>query len=139
MLNLQSIYFGQRHKDFDFKDYDLIRKIARLALKHQRQCVNSCNGEGFVNGQHYYNGAIDDYARRTYGQSTKSAYIDDSEVMIFDQEAEKIEEKINKIIYQFNMDKYALWRVKPFTVEYQGDPRGATVKLYYEGDYIDLY
>jgi hypothetical protein len=138
MLNLQSVYFGQKHKDFDNKDYDIIRKVSRLAKKHQQQCVNSCNGEGFVNGQRYYSGMIDDYAQRTYGQNVKSAYFDDSEESIFDIEAGKIEDKINKLVYQFNYKKYALWRVKPLKIEYQGDPRGNTVKLFYENDYIEL-
>ena len=41
-------------------------------------------------------------------------------------EASKIEEKIKKMLtFQFK-------------VEFQGDPRGATVKLYYEGCYIEL-
>lgn len=133
MLNLQSIYFGQKHKDFDYKDYDLIRKVARLAHRHQQQAVNDCNGEGFVNGQHYYSGNIDDWARREYGQGVKSAYIDNSEETVFNKEMEKIEERINKIIEQHATFTKGL----KFAVEYQGDPRGNTVKLYYEGDFIE--
>jgi hypothetical protein len=145
MLNLQSIYFGQKHKDFTVEDYDLIRKVARLAHKHQAQATNDCNGEGFVNGQHYFNGNIDDWARREYGQNVKSAYIDDSEETIFTKEMEKIEEKINKIIEEYNHKKlfpdrvYTYKKNLPyFGVEFQGDPRGNTVKLYYEGDFIEL-
>ena len=141
MLNLQSIYFGQKHADFDYKDFDVIKKISRLAKKHQRQCVNSCNGVGYVNGQCYYNGTIDDWARREYGQSVKSAYLDkDCEESVFDNEAGKIEDKINKLIDEMHNDPrrrkflgQIIWKV-----EFQGDPRGATVKLYYEGDYIEL-
>ena len=128
MLNLQSIYFGQKHANFDNKDYDLIRKISRLAKKHERQAVNNCNGEGFVNGQHYYCGRIDDYAKRQYGFGVKSAYIDNNEETIFYKEMEKIEKRINKLIKDNTM----------FKIEYQGDPRGNTVKLHYEGDFIEL-
>lgn len=122
---LQAIYFGQKHADFDYKDYAIIQRIARLSKKHQRQCENSCNGQGVVNGQIYYNGSIDDYAKRTYGYNVKSAYVNDDE-SIFDVEAGKIEDKINRLIKDTR-----------FKVEYQGDPRGYTVKLYYEGDFIN--
>jgi len=128
MLNLQSIYFGQRHPDFSYRDYEIIGKIRRLAFKHNRQAANDCNGEGFVNGVHYYAGGIDDYARRAYGQGVKSAYIDDSEETIFYKEMLKIEVKIETIIAENPI----------FKAEFQGDPRGATVKLYYAGDYIEL-
>jgi hypothetical protein len=128
MLDLQSVYFGQKHLSFDYKDFDLIKKVQRLARKHHRQAENDCNGEGFVNGQHYYTGNIDDYARREYGQGVKSAYIDNSEESIFYKEMEKLEDKINNLV-KSNLN---------FKVEYQGDPRGNTVKLYYEGDFIEL-
>jgi len=129
MLDLQSVYFGQKHKDFSYEDYDLIRKIARLAKKHQRQSENACNGIGYVGSQVYYNGSIDDYAKRTYGQNVKSAYLtEDCEETIFNQEAGRIEDKIKELI----KDK------RNFVVEFQGDPRGATVKLTYEGEYIEL-
>lgn len=128
MLNLQSIFFGQRHLSFDYKDFDIIKKISRLAHKHQIQATNDCNGEGFVNGQHYYGGNIDDWAKRQYGENVKSAYIDNTEETIFYKEMDKIEEKINNLI-----------KDNPkFKVEYQGDPRGNTVKLCYEGDFIEL-
>lgn len=138
MDTLQAIYFGQRHKDFDYKDYELTQQVKRLAKKHQRQCENSCNGYGIVKGQRYYGGQIDDYAKREYGFDVKSAYKDNPEYNIFDIEIDKIEEKINKLVYQFNMDKYALWKVKPLTIKYQRDPRGLTVKVFYEDDFIVL-
>ena len=138
MLNLQSVYFGQKHKDFDLKDYDLIRKIQRLARKHQRQAVNDCNGEGFVNGQHYFVGNIDDWARREYGQGVKSAYIDNTEETIFTQEMGKIEDKIMWLCGYTTIKPIQKVRETKFTVEFQGDPRGNTVKLYYEGDFIEL-
>lgn len=128
MLNLQSIYFGQKHPDFDYVDFQLVRKISRLAKKHHRQAENSCNGVGVVNGQVYYGGAIDDYAKRQYGYGVKSAYTTDDELDIFTLEQDKIEDKINALL----KDK------GKFRVEYQSDPRGLTVKLYYENDFIEL-
>ena len=129
MLNLSSIYFGQKHKQFDYRDFDIIKRISRLARKHQAQAVNECNGVGYVKGQCYYMGGIDDYAKRTYGQNVKDAYLDKNcETNVFDKESERISDKIDSVIK--NNTK--------FKVEYQGDPRGNTVKLYYEGDFIEL-
>lgn len=138
MLDLQSVYFGQKHKDFDYRDFDLIKKIQRLARKHQRQCENGCNGVGYVNSQCYYSGTIDEWSKREYGANVKSAYIDNTEESIFDKEARKIEEKIVREMDSLNQTKYVLWLAKPFKVKLQGDPRGNTVNLYYEGDFIEL-
>lgn len=138
MLNLQSIYFGQRHLNFGDVDYDVIKKISRLVKKHQRQCENACNGNGYVKGDFYYTGKIDDWAKREYGQNVKDAYINATENTIFDYEIEKIENSIAKIMDNLNQSKYALYRVKPLKLEFQHDPRGNTVKLIYENDYIEL-
>ena len=140
MLDLQSVYFGQKHKNFDYQDFDLIIKIQRLARKHQRQCENSCNGVGYVNGQVYstalsYGQEPGEYEKREYGYNVKSAYINkDNEDCIFDIEAGKIEDRINTLIKEANKKKDK----DMFFVEFQGDPRGATVKLFYDGDYIEL-
>jgi len=144
MLDLQSIYFGQKFKEVDFKDLELIKKVKRLASKHQKQCTNACNGCGIVKGQMYYNGLsygqqAGDYEKREYGYDVKSAYINaENEEDIFNIEQDKIQEKIYKLVDQFNNDKYALWSDKPLKVAFQGDPRGNTVKLTYCNDYIDL-
>jgi len=138
MLDLQSVYFGQKHKDFSYEDYDLIRKIARLAGKHQSQAVNDCNGEGYVDSQVYYCGSIDDYAKRKYGQNVKSAYLTkDGKVTIFNQEAGRIEDKIKELL-KTRILCDVVNNYGRFKVEFQGDPRGATVKLTYEGEYIEL-
>lgn len=125
MDTLQAIYFGQKHADFDYKDYAILQRIARLSKKHQQQCVNSCNGYGIVKGQIYYGGQIDNWAKREYGFSVKSSYIKD-DLSIFDVEIDKIEAKINH-----------LTKDTKFTVEYQHDPRGYTTKLFYESDFIN--
>ena len=125
MLNLQSIYFGQKHPNFDYKDYDLIRKISKLAHKHHKQAENDCNGEGWVKNKFY----------RCDG-SVKGAYLADNETTIFSAEMDTIEDKITKLLMGAK-DKPGYCYGK-FTVEFQYDPRGHTVKLYYEGDFIEL-
>lgn len=116
--------------------------IRRLALKHQRLAAMSCNGQGVIRGQAYYNGTIDDYARRTYGQGVKSAYVGgqymtdtsgksywvDGEDTVFDVESDKAADKI-----------MALCKKIGFDVEFQGDPRGATVKLAYKGRNVEIF
>jgi len=113
MLNLHSVYFGQKHPDFDYKDMDIIKRVGRLARKHHRQAENDCNGEGYIKGEFYR-------------CDNEKAYINDETV--FYLEGLKIANKIRAIVN--NTEK--------FTVEFQGDPRGNTVKLDYEGDFVDL-
>ncbi len=116
MLDSTSIFFGQKHPEFGFEDFNITKKISRLAKKHQRQCTNDCNGEGVVNGKFY----------RCDG-TTPGTYIEEKKT-IFTAETEKIEAKIKKLISE-----------KPkFSVKFQGDPRGATVKLFYENDWVEL-
>src|SRR3990167_11263940 len=107
--------------------------IRRLARKHHRLAEMSCNGAGCVNGQSYYGGKIDDWARREYGAGVKSAYghdPKDPERSIFDVESDKIEHKIMLLT-----DKMG----GGVMVTHQGDPRGYTTKLSYQGrDVSDL-
>ena len=144
--DLQMIYFGQNNPDFDYKDLDLVLKVKRLAKQHQKQCVNSCNGYGVVKGQVYYNGMSygqepGEYEKREYGYEVKSAYVspdENNEETIFDEEIDKAQDKIHELVYKHNHDKYALYKVKPFKIEFQHDPRGNTVKLFYNTRYIQL-
>ena len=92
-------------------------ELQRLAKKHHKLAEMDCNGEGVIRGVHYYNGTIDDYAKRTYGYGVKSAYLKD-ETTVFDVESEKVQDKIKKLAQDLRLD-----------VEFQGDPRGATVKI----------
>jgi hypothetical protein len=123
MLNLQSVYFGQKHPNFDYKDFDLIKRIQRLSRKHQRQCENDCNGEGWVRGRFF----------RCDG-STEGAYLPDTETTVFQAEIDRIEKHIWLIIKNAS----ALNHPEKFKVEFQHDPRGSTVKLYYENEFIEL-
>ena len=113
-------------------DYiEVLQKINRLRLQHQRPCENACNGVGFIGSKKYYNGRIDDYARREHGQDIQSAYIsnpseDSDGETVFDQEIERIQSKIDLLCLNFG--------VKP---EYQHDPRGWTVKLTIGGRMVD--
>ena len=101
-----------------------IQRIKRLSKKHQRQCENACNGVGVVNGEVYYLGKIDDYAKREYGQGVKDGHISD-DFSVFDKEIQRLQRKIWLLI-----DKTL------FTAKFQHDPRGYTVKLFYDGDFI---
>lgn len=114
MLNLQSIYFGQRHPKFMAADFAIIKKVARLAHKHQRQCENDCNGEGWIRGQFYR-------------CDSKAGYV--GENTVFYVERVKIENKIDSLVKWYDTKKQ--WRV-----EYQHDPRGCTVKLFYEDEMV---
>ncbi len=136
MLDLQSIYFGRRHKDFGYEDYDIMHKVKRLYHKHHRQCENACNGAGYIKGQWYYLGAITDYARRTYGHDVKSGYVSD-DVSVFDIEIKRIEDKILHVLALRVSNNLSTTLLKEgWRIEFQHDPRGHTVKLYYEDEQI---
>jgi len=132
MLNYNSIQFGQKHLNFTREDYQIFKKLICLANKHQRICVYSCNGVGIIEGQYYYTGLsygqeAGEYEKREYGYNVISAYIyKDDEETIFDIEIDKIWDKINKLVENTN-----------FNIEYQGDPRGYTVKIKYNDSFID--
>ena len=102
-----------------------IKAIGRLAKKHNKLAKMECNGAGVIRGQSYFGGRIDDWARREYGHNVKSPYLTDGETTIFQFESEKIERKI-----------LALIEGTLLTVEFQGDPRGATVRLFYKNQDI---
>ena len=87
---------------------DSIMKIRRLAKKHHRLAEMDCNGEGWIKGTFY----------RLDGNYT-GAYVKD-DVSIFTAESDKIEEKIQALAAEVGL-----------RAEFQGDPRGATVKLFY--------
>ena len=103
-------------------------KLRRLAKQHHRLAEYSCNGVGWIKGQCYYNGSIDDYAKRTYGFNVKSSYLDpECEQDIFNLESDKIQDKMIPLAQEINCK-----------LEFQGDPRGYTVKMYdSKGNFID--
>ena len=109
--------------------------IRRLAKKHHRLAEMDCNGEGYIRGQRFYAGMSygekpDAYEVREYGYGVKSAYLSkDAEETVFDLESEKVSDKINVLVGKLGEG----WRV-----EFQGDPRGNTVKLFYSERYIDI-
>lgn len=110
--------------------------IRRLARKHHRLAEMDCNGEGVIRGVHYYGGTIDDYARRQYGYGVKSAYVKD-DVSVFNVESDKVSDKIKALIEKLPYDAMK-GQLYPWKVEFQGDPRGNTVKLFYIDRYIDI-
>ena len=91
--------------------------IARLARKHHRLAETACNGEGAVNGRWY----------RLDG-STPDAY-PVPDVSVFDLATEKVEAQIQNLVALLGEG----WRV-----EFQGDPRGWTVKVYHENRLLNL-
>lgn len=104
--------------------------LRRLANKHHKLAEMDCNGVGVIRGQAYYSGGIDDYARREYGHNVKSAYSEVPEVdtpSIFQIESDKVESKIQGIC-----DRLGL------RVEFQGDPRGYTVKVFKGDRFLDI-
>jgi hypothetical protein len=103
--------------------------LRRLARKHHRLAEMDCNGEGWIRGQRYYGGNIDDWARKEYGYEVKSAYLNGSETSVFTVESDKVEAKILKVIKGLG---------KPWTVEFQGDPRGNTVKVFHGDRFVSL-
>jgi hypothetical protein len=103
--------------------------IRRLAKKHQRFAEMECNGVGFVRGTTYYAGKIDEYARREYGYSVRSAYtVPGSEETIFTIESNKIETRITALATGIGL-----------VALFQGDPRGFTVRIVTAADlWVDL-
>ena len=102
------------HTELTQENIEALLTIRRMAKKHDRLAEMSCNGEGTVNGKWY----------RLDG-STPGAYISD-DVTVFDVASDKLEEKIGEVVKG----------IKGVTVEFQGDPRGYTVKLAYNGSDI---
>ena len=120
------IKFTKNNIGFSFEDYKIVKKIKNLAKKHQRIAKMDCNGVGTINGITYHSGISYGEKPDVYGAIVKSAYLKD-ETTVFDRELDKLEGKIEVLI---------LGRL--FLAEYEGDPRGQTVKLYYNGNLIDF-
>lgn len=116
MIDIESIVFGQKHLKFDYENYNTAKKIQKLARKHRRMCEMDCNGEGWIKGNFYRCDSV-------------NGFIDgDNEKTVFLAEIESIEEKIETLI-----------KNSAFTVEFQRDPRGSTVRLKYENDTVDIW
>ena len=136
---------GVTGKDWNNDKHDnalnILLTIRRLANKHHRLAEMGCNGEGVIRGVHYYSGAIDDYAKRTYGYGVKSSYLTPEDLEtgedVFDKESVKVEAKIKALTEELPYDAKR-GQLYPWRVEFQGDPRGNTVKLYYQDRYIDI-
>lgn len=107
--------------------------LARLARKHHRLAEMDCNGYGVVRGQIYYSGMgfgdkPDSYEVREYGYGVKSAYLTaDTEETVFDIEQDKVKAKIQGICNRLGL-----------RVEFQGDPRGYTVKVFKGDRFLDI-
>ena len=96
---------------FTAQDMAAMRKIGRLAKKHHRLAEMYCNGEGWLRGEHYTLGTP------VAGETSGIVGDDDN---VFSINMEKIEKKIETLLVGHHV-----------RVEFQNDPRGETVKLYY--------
>lgn len=100
----------------------ILGRIKRLSQKHRTMATADCDGYGVVRGQVYCVGRIDDYAKAKHGASVKSAYtIPGDEETIFDREMERINEKLITLGNRLGL-----------YMEFQDDPRGETVKVFYK-------
>lgn len=91
--------------------------LKRLAGKHHRLAEMSCNGEGSIRGK-FYSWDSSKYA-------TSPAISDDLDV--FNVESDKVEAKIKAICDRLDL-----------RVEFQGDPRGYTVKVFKDDRFLDI-
>ncbi len=113
MKTKTAMIFGQAYKgDLSFYTLDeYLKKMKRLFTKHQRISVWECNGTKYSNMDAIR--YVSDY------EYTSDMYSDDIAI---------VEKKIDKLLLDLG---------KGFTVEYQGDPRGYTCKLYYRASKRD--
>lgn len=102
--------------------------ISRLAKKHHHLAEYACNGEGWVRGQRYTLGKPENGSLSGYKWDRKSPFLD-ADTSIFDVESGKAEDAITALVRQLGSE---------WSVEYQGDPRGNTVKVSYQGRWINL-
>lgn len=96
---------------------DALVSVMRLERRHQRFAEMACNGVGYYKGVTWYAGKIDDYARKEYGAGVQSAYITEDST-VFDQASADVEKKIRALVYPHSVH-----------ADFQGDPRGYTVRL----------
>jgi hypothetical protein len=115
-----------------FKDreriLDVLLTIRRLALKHHRLAEMSCNGEGVIRGAFYSMSIGHPLPGINIAYLHPKAKGALGELTIFDVESHKAEAKIRALCAKIG-----------FTVEFQGDPRGCTVKLAYKGRYVEIF
>jgi hypothetical protein len=108
-------FFAERTKIIlSWEQVQIIKKLRRLAKAYQRQAENDCNGEGFIPRKGFF----------TFND--KSAYADE-ERTVFDVESERLHDLIVEEVKDLNTsiaDRQGI-----FNIEFQGDPRGYTVKL----------
>ncbi len=104
---------GQAYKGYlSFYTLDeYLKKMKRLFTKHQRISIWSCNGTKYQDS-------------RAIQYATDYEYTED----MFMVDIAKVEKLIAKLLLDLG---------KGFTVEYQGDPRGYTCKLYYRASKRD--
>lgn len=113
--------------------------LRRLANKHYRLAAMNCNGEGIVGGrfyrldgsmpeayidQHKCETNICEYESHKYWRENTTGHDAPS---IFEYESEKVEAKIKAIVERLGL-----------RVEFQGDPREYTVKIFKGERFLDI-
>jgi hypothetical protein len=130
---LESKETGKAWKDLHTPFIYELLTLRRLANKHRKLAEMDCNGVGVVRGRVYYSGMSygetpDAYEVREYGYGVRSAYLDkDTEETIFDTESDKVRAKIEAVCARLGL-----------RVEFQGDPRGYTVKVFKGDRFLDI-
>lgn len=110
----------------NFDAVESIYRLRRLAQKDQRIAVMDCNGEGWIRGIHYTNAVPAGDTNKVLGIHSRSAYLNKGdEESIFTIEGGKIADKIRSEIKILSKLTNRSWEA-----EFQGDPRGATVRLH---------
>ena len=108
----------------------LMTKLKSLSRAHHKQCENSCNGRGYIGRQCYTLGTV-----QGTPHNIKSGYVDltrnDSQT-VFDTECDRLEDKMRNIMKNLQSNG-KLNNIVLGKFEFQGDPRGATVKLVING------
>lgn len=108
MIQLGRVYKG------DHSSYTLVKLLAqmkRLAIKDQRISTWACNGTKYNNPR----GEMYNWPDFEYTQEMEKA------------DSDKVRKAVDKVLLELNSDhKFNCWHV-----EYQGDPRGYTLRLYY--------
>jgi len=98
-----------------------IRSLRRLIPKLHRQYENACNGLGYVPYRGlFYTGAINDEAKRRYGDDIQSGWISNG-LTVFSVEATQLRLKINQVVGTMGFN---------VSVTFQDDPRGWEVRLF---------
>lgn len=111
-------------KSIDCSSYDLaqtIAKLSRLAKKHHKFCEMDCNGRGWINGKLITTALSFGETGAQGKRPAVSAYCTEAnEKTVFYAGIYGTQGKILSLCQSYGL-----------TAKFQGDPRGCTVRIYY--------